>query len=89
MRLDTYLKVSRLIKRRPLAKQYCDRGVVKINGVVARAARPVREHDQVELDLPTVVLRVEVLEVPLTKGNGGAREPLYRLLSRERKDRFA
>ena len=89
MRLDAYLKRSRLIKRRPLAKQYCDRGVVKVNGTVAKAARVVRENDELELDLPNLVLRVRVLRVPEERQPRGPEEPLYSLLSRETKNPFA
>jgi ribosomal 50S subunit-recycling heat shock protein len=63
MRLDKYLKVSRIIKRRTLANEACDSERVKVNGNVARASYEVKLGDVVELRFGARVLKVEVTEV--------------------------
>ena len=63
MRIDKYLKVSRLIKRRTVANEACDAGRVTVNGKVARASYDVKEGDVVELNLGQKPLRVQVLKV--------------------------
>lgn len=63
MRLDKYLKISRLIKRRTVANEACDAGRVMINGKVARASAPVKEGDVLEIMLGERVLKAKVLSV--------------------------
>lgn len=63
MRLDKWLKVSRLIKRRTVANEACDTEKVWVNGRPQRASYDVKQGDKVELRLGARVLRVEVLEV--------------------------
>ena len=63
MRLDKYLKVSRLIKRRTVANEACDAGRVSVNGKVARASYDVKEGDLIEIALGQKPLKVKVLEV--------------------------
>jgi len=63
MRLDKYLKVSRLIKRRTIANEACDNGRVLINGVIARASREVKTGDVIEIQFGQKTTRVEVLTV--------------------------
>ena len=49
MRLDKYLKVSRIIKRRPVAKEVADKGRIKVNGVLAKSSTDLKVNDQVEV----------------------------------------
>ena len=63
MRLDKYLKVTRLIKRRTVANEACDADRVLVNGKVARASLAVKEGDIIELNLGSRPLRVKVLKV--------------------------
>ena len=63
MRLDKYLKVSRLIKRRTVANEACDNGLVTVNGKPARASYDVKVGDLLELQLGERVLKAEVLSV--------------------------
>lgn len=63
MRLDKYLKVSRLIKRRTVANEACDAGRVLVNGKPARASYEVKEGDVLEIALGERVLRAKVLSV--------------------------
>ena len=63
MRLDKYLKVSRLIKRRTVANEACDAGRVFVNGKQARASYEVKQGDVLEIQLGERVLKAEVLSV--------------------------
>lgn len=63
MRLDKYLKVSRLIKRRTVANEACDGGRVSVNGKIARASYDVKVGDTIEIQFGQRTLRVEVLDV--------------------------
>ena len=63
MRLDKYLKVSRLIKRRTVANEACDNGRISVNGRVVKASYEVKAGDKIEIALGTRTLAVEVLAV--------------------------
>ena len=63
MRLDKYLKVSRLIKRRTVANEACDNGRVSVNGKVAKASLEIKPGDKIEIALGARTLAVEVLQV--------------------------
>ena len=66
MRLDKFLKVSRLIKRRTVANEACDAGRVLLNGKVARASAPVKAGDVITIQFGTKDVKVEVLDVQET-----------------------
>lgn len=66
MRLDKFLKVSRIIKRRTVANEACDAGKVSINGKVARASANVKEGDRIDITLGERVVSVEVVSVKET-----------------------
>lgn len=66
MRLDKYLKVSRLIKRRTVANEACDAGRVSVNGKPARASYDVKTGDEITIDFGAKPLSVRVLEVKET-----------------------
>lgn len=63
MRLDKYLKVSRLIKRRTVANEACDAEKVSVNGKPARASYDVKEGDIIEISIGAKPMRVKVLDV--------------------------
>lgn len=63
MRLDKYLKVSRLIKRRTVANEACDGGRVAINGTPAKASREVKPGDVIEIRFGERVTKVEVVSI--------------------------
>ena len=63
MRLDKYLKVSRLIKRRTVAKEACDGGRVTISGKVAKAGAEVKEGDVLEIRFGNRVGRYQIVDV--------------------------
>ena len=66
MRLDKYLKVSRLIKRRTVATEACDNGLVTVNDKPARASYEVKEGDRISLRFGARIITVEVLSVQET-----------------------
>ncbi len=79
MRLDKYLKVSRLIKRRTVANEACDTGRVQINGKPAKASAQVKEGDVIEIAFGTRTVKAEVLSVAETVRKEEAQE-LFRYL---------
>ncbi len=66
MRLDKYLKVSRLIKRRTIANEACDTGRVSVNGKVVRASYDVKEGDVITIQFGAKPVTVRVLEIKVT-----------------------
>ena len=72
MRLDKYLKVSRLIKRRTVANEACDNERVTVNGRVARASYEVREGDVIAIRFGSRTLTVEVVTVAENVGKAEA-----------------
>ena len=81
MRLDKYLKVSRLIKRRTVANEACENGLVTVNGKAARASYEVKVGDEISLRFGQRTLTVEVLSVQETVKQADA-VTLYREVGR-------
>ena len=79
MRLDKYLKVSRLIKRRTVANEACDAGRVTINDKPAKASSTVKAGDVISISFGNRDVRVEVLDVQETVKKEEAKE-LFRYL---------
>ncbi|MBQ1393400.1 MAG: RNA-binding S4 domain-containing protein [Lachnospiraceae bacterium] len=79
MRLDKFLKVSRLIKRRTVANEACDAGRVMVNGKVAKASVSVKAGDILEISFGNKNVKVEVLNVAETVKKDDAKE-LYKYL---------
>lgn len=73
MRLDKYLKVSRIIKRRTVANELCDAGHVSVNGKVQRASYDVKENDIIEIKMGEKTIKAQVVSVleHATKANAG------------------
>lgn len=67
MRLDLFLKASRLIVRRTLAQEFCDAGKVKVNGAKAKSSRDIKANDEIEIKRHNRLLRVRVARVPEQK----------------------
>jgi ribosomal 50S subunit-recycling heat shock protein len=74
MRMDKFLKNSRLIKRRTLANEACEQGRVKINGKVAKPSSEVKAGDIIEIQFGTNLTRVEVTSVLEHVTKAGAQE---------------
>lgn len=79
MRVDKFLKVSRLIKRRTVANEACDAGRVSVNGKVVKASQDVKAGDIIEIAFGTKNVKVEVLAVQDTSKKEEAKE-LFRYL---------
>jgi ribosomal 50S subunit-recycling heat shock protein len=79
MRLDKYLKVSRLIKRRTIANEACDAGRVLVNGKPAKASVNVKEDDIIEIQFGSKAVKVQVTDVQETVRKDEAKE-LYKYL---------
>ena len=63
MRIDKYLKVSRIIKRRTVAKDACDKGIVKINGKVVKSSAEVNVNDVIEIRFGEKIMKFKVTEI--------------------------
>ncbi|MDO4772502.1 MAG: RNA-binding S4 domain-containing protein [Bacillota bacterium] len=79
MRVDKFLKISRIIKRRQIAKEACDAGRVSINGSPCKAGSVVKEGDVIEVSFGVKGVKVEVLKIADNAGKSEAAE-LYRIL---------
>lgn len=84
MRVDVFLKQSRLIKRRSLAKELCDEGAVLLNGRPVRAGRDVAAGDELTLNLRNRRISVEIAEIPERPPGAKHARELYRILHDER-----
>ena len=82
MRLDQYLRASRLVLRRTVAQELCEAGAVTVNGAAARSSRTVREGDEIAVRRRGRALTVRVLTVPQAKQLSRADAPsLYEIVS--------
>ena len=82
MRLDKYLKVSRIIKRRTVAKEACDGGRVSINGKPAKAGTEVKENDVIEIRFGSRLGRYQITDVREVVRKENAAE-MYRVLQED------
>jgi len=82
MRLDLFLKLSRLIPKRSLAQDFCDAGKIKVNGTVAKSSRDIKSEDEIEITRSQRITLVRVLFVPTQKQVSKADAPsLYEVVS--------
>ena len=83
MRLDLYLKMSRLVKRRTVARELCEAGRVHVNGQESKPAKEIRSGDKLTLQFSSKSIELEVLDVPLSskKADPGM---LYRITAERR-----
>lgn len=87
MRLDLFLKTSRLVKRRSLARELCDNGRVLVNGSEAKPAKEVKPGDRIGLVFTSRTLELEVLSLPASRTRPAA-YAVYRVISDERTEQF-
>lgn len=80
MRLDKFLKVSRIIKRRTVANQACDAGKISVGGNTARASYQVKEGDIIEIKMGARIIKIEVLNICETAKKEQA-DAMYREIS--------
>lgn len=81
MRLDMFLKVSRLVKRRPVAKEACDNGRIGLNGKPGKPGSLVKPGDIISLDYGPRVVTAVILEIPPGPVPKSAAAALYRVVS--------
>ena len=81
MRLDKFLKVSRLIKRRTVANEVSDMGRVLVNGNVAKAAKQLKENDIITIEYANKTVKAKIVKIPT--GNVSIQEAptLYELIN--------
>ena len=86
MRLDLFLVSSRLIKRRSLAQEFCEKGLVLVNGHEAKSSKEVKPGDTLAITRRSEVSNIRVIKVPDTKQVSKATAPsLFEVLSVEKK----
>ncbi|MGA1875185.1 MAG: RNA-binding S4 domain-containing protein [bacterium] len=85
MRLDLFLKLTRVIKRRSMAKKYCDHSLVKVNSQSAKAAREIRVGDEITLTFWDRIMTIRVLGIPSKGIRTQEANTLYTVISEERK----
>ena len=86
MRLDKYLKVSRIIKRRTIAKEACASGRVSINDKVAKAGTVVAESDTIEIKFANQILRAKIINISEHVTKESAKEMYQIILGKEDKE---
>lgn len=88
MRLDKFLKVSRIIKRRSVAKEIADKGRIEVNGRVAKSSTDVRSNDEIVITFGNKVLTIRAKELlDTTKKDDAIR--MYEIVSEEYKQDFS
>ena len=80
MRIDKYLKISRIIKRRTEAKKACLAKCVKVNLRIAKAGDEIKKDDEIEIRFPSKIIRLVVLEVPIKNVQAKNASSLYKVL---------
>lgn len=80
MRLDKFLKVSRLIKRRTVANEVSDMGRVLINGNPAKPAKQIKENDIITIEYANRTVKAQILKVPTTNVSIQEAPSLYKLI---------
>lgn len=85
MRLDQFLSISRLLKRRTQAKLACDKGLIYVDGIKAKPGKDIREGQRLILNLTSKKIELEVLKLPPKSLRKEETKELYRIISEEKK----
>jgi ribosomal 50S subunit-recycling heat shock protein len=88
MRLDLFLKSSRLIPRRSLAQDVCEHGAISVNGRVAKSTRPVKVGDWIEWRQQHKVTTVKIARIPKSRPSRQEAVALYETVAAENGERF-
>jgi len=84
MRLDVYLRTSRLILRRSVAQELCEKGNVSVNGMTAKASKELKAGDVIKIQNRNRIVEVRVNEIPVKKQLSKTEAPnLYEIISSE------
>ena len=82
VRLDLFLKTSRLIVRRSVAQEFCDAGLIKVNGLTAKSSKEIKAGDEIEIRKRNRLTLLKVLQIPDKKQVSRSDAPnLYEILS--------
>ena len=84
MRLDKFLKISRIIKRRPVAKAVCDGDRILVNDHRAKAGKEVRAGDILRVSLNSGILTYQILSIPTGNVRAADASSLYKVVSEDR-----
>ena len=84
MRIDKYLKISRVIKRRTEAKCACEHNCVKINDKLAKAGNNIKIFDKIEIRFRHKILEIEVLKIPEGNVSVSSASQFYRIIKEEK-----
>jgi ribosomal 50S subunit-recycling heat shock protein len=84
LRVDHFLRQSRLVKRRTIAKELCDEGAVMLNGRRVRASKEVAPGDRLTVRLWNRLVEIEVERLPERPASGAEARSLYRILDDKR-----
>jgi len=84
MRLDVFLKLSRLIPRRTIAQEFCDKGLIEVNGAPAKSSKEIKAGDTVRIRRRNNATTIRVLDVPAIKQLAkNAAQELFEIVSTE------
>ena len=84
MRLDVYLRTSRLLLRRSVAQEFCEKGSVSVNGVPAKASKELKAGDVIKIQNRNRIVEVRVTEIPAKKQLSKTEAPkFYEIISSE------
>jgi ribosomal 50S subunit-recycling heat shock protein len=84
LRLDLFLKTSRLIPRRSLAQEFCDAGLIKVNDATAKSAKEIKSGDLIEIKRRNRLTTIKVLKIPAQKQVSRANaEELFEIISEQ------
>ncbi len=86
MRLDKFLKVSRIIKRRTEAKKACLAKCIKVNDRIAKAGDEVKTGDKIEINFATKILQIKIIDIPLKNIPVGKANSLYEVIKEIKKE---
>lgn len=86
MRVDKFLKVSRVIKRRELANEACKLGMIKVNSRIVKPSYTLKEGDTVEVDTPKFYIKFIVLNIPTGNVRKEEVSKLYKIIEERKKD---
>lgn len=84
MRIDKFLKLSRVIKRRTEAKKACENNCVKINGRTAKASDSIKVLDKVEIQFRHKILEIEIKKIPAGNVPASSASQLYHIIKEEK-----
>ena len=88
MRLDKFLKISRIIKRRPVAKAICDSGRVLVNHHSAKAGKEVYEGDVIRVSLKSKTLTCQILSIPTGNVRTTEASSLYKVIAQAEEEQI-